>query len=653
MNILRFVVLLAAVATAGAVQPETTEPSGPEPVETPIEVGLDGVPVRDTRWDPDLLNRWVEGILTAQFEAHRLAGAVVVVVKDGEVLLSRGFGYANLEAGVPVDADRTLFRLASVTKLFTATAVLQLVERGRLDLQGDVNQYLRGFKIPETYEDPVTVAHLLSHTAGFEDRFIGLFHLKPEELLPLQEVLIDQIPERVRPPGEAGVYSNYSFALAGQLVEDRSGLSWESYVDQHILRPLGMSNSTTRQPLPAPMQAALARGHQFSEGRLVPRPEELVAAAPAGGMSASGSDMARFMLAHLQLGQYGGVRILNEKTARTMQSVAYRPSDEVPGIAYGFFIDDWSGHRVLLHYGALTRSFSGLALIPDRNLGVFVAYNAEAGGRARNQFLRAFAKYCFPADPVPPPVPPAGFPGRAEILAGDYRPIRRAETTLDKLGELTGHVRVEILDSGVILTPMAGDGPEIWNEVAPFVFRRDQGREELVFIPGEGLSVQAFLRDRAVLGFERMSWYQTWRFHLILLICCCVALATTLIFPVIDVLLEQRAYQYLSRRTPTHSAPRLLASLVSVLYLSFLVGLAVVLWEPSVLVYSVPDSLKWMLVIPLLAGALTSFQVVVMVLTWRGGYWRFPARLHYTLVTLAAVCLLWQLHYWNLLGWNY
>src|SRR5690242_12011807 len=186
---------------------------------------------------------FLDALIPSQLQTCNIAGAVVSVVKDGQTLFQKGYGYADVEAKKPVLPDQTLFRPGSISKLFTATAVMQLVEQGKLDLDRDVNDYL-DFVIPKTYPDPVTLRQLLTHTAGFEETLKNLFVAHESDMKPLRTYLVNQMPARIFPPGKVPSYSNYGFTLAGYIVERVSGEKFERYIDDHILKPLAMNNST-------------------------------------------------------------------------------------------------------------------------------------------------------------------------------------------------------------------------------------------------------------------------------------------------------------------------------------------------------------------------------------------------------------------------
>ena len=238
---------------------------------------------------------WLDGFLPYALRTADIPGAVVTVVKDGQILTARGFGYADREKRTPVDPERTLFRPGSVSKLVTWTAAMQLVEQGKLDLDRDVNTYL-DFKIPEYDGKPVTLRQLMTHTAGFEEAVKDIIFTDPAHLLPLGDYLKRWTPKRVFEPGTTPAYSNWATALTGYLVERVSGESFDDYCDKHIFAPLGMTNSTMRQPLPAALAGQMASGYKPGQeaGKF-----EIVGPAPAGSLSSTGTDMAKFMIAYL------------------------------------------------------------------------------------------------------------------------------------------------------------------------------------------------------------------------------------------------------------------------------------------------------------------------------------------------------------------
>jgi CubicO group peptidase (beta-lactamase class C family) len=335
------------------------------------------------------LEAFTDGVMNSLMQRDDVPGAVVAVVIDGDLFFSKGYGVTDIESSTPVDPALTLFRPGSVSKLFTWTAVMQLVEQDLISLDADVNTYI-DFTIPDTYAEPVTMAHLMTHTAGFEDVFADLFKIEQDAMPDLETYIKTNLPARVFPPGQIGAYSNYGTALAGYIVEQVSGVSFEEYVEQNILSPLGMDNSTFRQPLPESLAPNLSKGYNFLEGRYIQGGFEYVSAAPAGALSASGEDMARFMIAHMQNGQLDGNRILEGETAIQMQEQLFTPDPRFEGMAHGFFRTMMNNKLVLSHAGDTFLFHSNLFFIPEENVGVYISTNGTAGAYTVEGFTNAF-----------------------------------------------------------------------------------------------------------------------------------------------------------------------------------------------------------------------------------------------------------------------
>ncbi|MGH2413664.1 MAG: serine hydrolase domain-containing protein, partial [Microcystaceae cyanobacterium] len=336
------------------------------------------------------LEQFLDGFFAEQMKQQHVPGAALVIVKDGEILLSKGYGYANLEKQTPVSPSQTLWRMGSVSKLLTATAVMQLVEQGKLNLNGDISQYLKDFPIPNTYPQPITGANLLTHTDGFDFGWgIGVLAPSPAELKPLGEFLRSNQRPRLLPPGEIYLYGNVGISLAGYLVEKISGLPFAQYIDTNILQPLNMRQSTFEQPLPPLLAKDLAVGYESENGQFKPRPFAYYQSPPTGAFTATATDMSHFMMAHLQHGRYGEQQILQEATVREMHRQQFTHHPLMPGSAYGFYEHFVNGQRALEHSGRMNGYNSLLMLVPQQNLGVFLAYNNN-GGRLIREFTEAF-----------------------------------------------------------------------------------------------------------------------------------------------------------------------------------------------------------------------------------------------------------------------
>ncbi|HYN87917.1 MAG TPA: serine hydrolase domain-containing protein [Ardenticatenaceae bacterium] len=593
------------------------------------------------------LEAFLDGFLTAQLEAHHIPGASVAVVKDGELFLAKGYGYADLERGRPVVAAETLFRVASISKLFTATAVMQLVEQGKLDLNADVNGYLTAFQVPATYPEPITLAHLLTHTAGFEDRFInGANNARSVETLPpLEQALADTMPARVRPPGTLSAYSNYGVALAGYVVERVAGVPYEQYVAEHIFEPLGMQRSSFGQPLPPDMMADLAVGYTYAGGADEPGEFEWLVLRPSAALSTTATDIARFMAAHLQNGRLGEARILQEATALDMHRQHFAHDPRVSGWAYGFHEVNLNGLRTIGHSGALSRYHSRLELLPDSGAGLFVAYNSADAEPAHAELLQAFLDRYYPLPPAPPPQPLPDSATRATRHSGSYWATRNAYTTLEKLGGLIYPVTVRALGNGSLVV----DG-KVWVEVEPSVFRERDGQEVMVFLEDErGDVTSMLLGDSPDRAFIKLAWYQAPSLHFGLLALCSVAFLSAALAP----LVWRRRPGTAAASGRLARAARWLVAVTATLHLAFVVILVVALGDPELVLYDIPPFLVVALVLASAGTGLTALLLVLAPFVWRERSWGRVARVHYVVVTLAAVTFVWFLTYWNLLGFRY
>jgi CubicO group peptidase (beta-lactamase class C family) len=619
--------------------------------------------------DPHELGTFLDRVISGQLADDHIPGATVAVVKDGRLFFAKGYGDADQQHGKLVSAETTLFRIGSVSKLFTWTAVMQLAEQGKVDLHADVNTYLKTFHLPAIYQEPITLAHLLTHTAGFEDRGTGLYAHTTSHLEPLGQWLAEHIPARVRPPGELTSYSNYGAALAGYIVEQVSGLPYAQYVEQHLFQPLGMRSSTFRQPVEAHLSAALSQGYTYTNEGYHPEPFEAVQVAPAGAMSATATDIAHFMLAHLQNGRFGKERILQEATAKAMHAQQFTNDPRLPGMTYGFWEQQLNHQRLLVHGGDTTLFHSWLALLPEQQVGMFVSYNSAEAGSAPSTLLQAFLDHYFPAPQEATPGPPAGFAERASQISGNYWSTLRSYTTYEKLAVLSATTRVSVVGNSR-LAISAGDQTFTVVEVTPWVFQQVDGQERVVFRP-EGDGMVMLIASTPVYAYTRVAWYDAPTTHVLLVVVCVLLfLSALLLWPLGFVLRAMRrraqslkvgregeqtaaAEEQASKRMASGLRPwlaRWLAGVLCALNVLFLLELGLILSNPVDLAFGVTPLLTTVFILALVSAILTVGVVILVFLVWREGFWSLGGRVHYTLVAVAQLSFTWELAYWNLLG---
>ncbi|WP_043674180.1 serine hydrolase domain-containing protein [Clavibacter michiganensis] len=431
------------------------------------------------------VDAWLDGAVGSALPTTGIPGAAVSVVADGQVLTTRGYGLADTgtegSPARPVDPDRTLFRVGSVSKVVSATAVMQLVEEGRLNLDADVQQHL-DFDL-DTPKGPVTLRHLLTHTAGFEEVITGLIGMPGSER-DLGDVMRTDPPEQVFAPGTTPAYSNYGASLAGYVAELVGGKPFVDLVQEEVLDRAGMTSSSFAQPLPDDLDARLAKG--YPDDTQPAYPTEVVNAAPAGALSATASDMARFMLGHL--GDLPADQaLLDPATLDEMHRPALG-ADQLGTLAagqrmdLGFFDDSTPGVPAFGHDGDTNVFHTAMRMFPDSDAGIFVTFNGNGRDAVdtlelRTTVLQGFAdRYLREDDGAAASAPaPAGDAEAAAALAGTWLSSRSPFSNPGALLNLSGQTEiVPRADGTVAITPKPLGvttgvyekvGDDLWREV--------------------------------------------------------------------------------------------------------------------------------------------------------------------------------------------
>ena len=600
--------------------------------------------------DPDEFERWLDETMADQLERHRVPGAAVVVVDDGDVLLAKGYGYADVESQRPVVANETVFSIGSTGKLVTWTAVMQGVEDDRLDLDRDVNDYLTdsAVTVPDTDPEPITLEHLGTHSAGFEDVFAGIVTDDLDEIRPMEEILVDHQPARVRPPGEFVAYSNYGTALAGHVLAEQSDATFTEYADERIFTPLGMDDTTYAQPLPAELEPRRAIGYTSRNGEYQAHAPVIWTLPPEGGsLRTTATDIGQFMLAHLNEGTYGSERILEAETVREMHSRQFTKAEAVPelnGMAFGFIEMDRNGERIVGHWGDTPRFKSLLALYPERDTGLFVVYNSPGGGPARFELLQAFTDQYYPQSDTPVVEPPNGAADRARGLTGDYRSLTVSESSWERvLGVMTRTYTVGTTDEGYLTTTTLWEETRRWVERRPGVYEEVGGSDRLVFrVDEDGRSTHMFRHSLGPATYERVPWYETLTVLQAVLGAGVVAFLSALLLwlggPV------WRRWRGGTVPSDRERAARWLLGTVSLCWLAVLVIFLLAWINFNAETASPSLALRTGKVLRYVALAGTIGAVVATGFAWRDGYWTRSARLHYSAVTLLALLFAWQLY---------
>jgi CubicO group peptidase (beta-lactamase class C family) len=611
--------------------------------------------------DPAELEAFFDDAMATEMADGDIAGGVIAVVAAGDVVFQEGYGYADVAGQRPVVPATTMFRVGSITKLFTATAVMQLVEQGKLALDADVTSYL-DFDIPDSYDQPVTLATLLTHTSGFESRWIGMWPDSEDGLEPLGDWLASHVPDRVRPPGVVAAYSNYGAALAGYIVERVSGEAYADYIDRHVLAPLGMEHSTAQQPLPDHLLSSLSKGYEHSRGQLDEVGFEWLNMAPAGVVSSSAGDMARFMVAHLHNGLYADARILDDLTAALMHAQHFTNATGFNGIAYGFYEMNRNDQAAIGHGGDTQQFHSVLALFPEHDLGLFVAFNSADAASSAEDLRDAFVEHFFPTTTQPAEQIPINAQ-QLDQLTGAYRLTNTAYSTVEKITGLFGSYRISA-DAGMLVVSAPADDEMLDHSTTRFVPVRPNDPEQLAFRELDGTRMLVFRTDgrtgmryasldqAPVFSLEQLGGLDDPRLHQISIAALVLILISGMIGAAAATIRTRRRNAGPSSHIPERAA-RWTMTALGTLSLLLVAGLTAVFIGSQSLIAGDTTLLAVVLVIPILIALCTIVACPLAVLAWKSRSWGISARIHLSLVAVAGVLLTVFLDDWNLIGWRY
>ena len=592
---------------------------------------------------------WLDGYMPYAIKTGDIAGAVVVIVKDGQILTERGYGYADVAKRTPVDPQRTLFRPGSVSKLVTWTAVMQLVEQGKLDLDRDVNAYL-DFKIPPRDGKPITLRNIMTHTAGFEEAAKNIMFYEPERLASLGEYMKAWVPTRIFAPGGTPAYSNYATALAGYIVERVSGQSFDDYVDSNIFAPLGMHHSSFRQPLPPRLAASMSKGYPTASEDA--SKYEIVGPAPAGSMASTGADMARFMIAHLQEGELGGKRILRPETIEKMHNSPLTLLPPLNRMELGFFETNINGREVIAHLGDTQVFHTSLHLFLEDKVGFYVSFNSlgkeGAAGSLRTALFEDFADRYLPGKESNGRVPAKEAAEHARMMAGTWVNSRRSETNFFNLTELLGQLKVGVGTKGELDIP-AFEGlngkPRKWVEIAPFVWKDANGHERIAAKVVDGKVVRFSIDQISpFMVFDRAPWYKNSAWLSPLLYASLAAMLLTVLLWPVSTVVHRRFGAPLQLKRDEMRAHRLVR-IAAILTLATVIGWAGLV---SAMIADIDnltsalDPFLWLLE----TASLVFFVGGLAVALWHAwivwnGHRRWQAKLWSIVLVVAAATVLW------------
>jgi CubicO group peptidase (beta-lactamase class C family) len=602
------------------------------------------------------LESFFDGIVPLQLERSDIAGASVMVMQNGQVLLRKGYGYADLKNKKPVDPATTIFRLASISKLFTWVSVMQLAEQGKLDLDTDVNRYL-DFQIRPAFSQPVTLRNLMTHTGGFEEEIRDIIVTDPKQAVTLRDFLIRNQPQRLFPPGTIPAYSNYGVGIAGYIVQRVSGQPFEQYVEQHIFSPLKMEHSTFYQPPPTLLRRLPSEGYP-TDTEKPPIGFEIFNPVSAGGVSSTAEDMGRFGQALLNGGELDGNRILKPETLQAMWTPQFRSNDQMPPLCMGFYETWRNGLHWIGHEGDLVAFHSLFMLEPANKLMLFVSYNSAGGAdKTRPEIINMFTDRYFRGQAKQSFV---SLP-RNELTAieGVYRSTRREDSTRLKLFSLFQQRVASVDKMGVLHVSNIKDlrdHPIKWKPIGRDLWQEMDGQQRVFAIRDQANRIVRLAYDFPGGQAQRVPWYEHKRPILTAVAAALLVLLAVILAPVV----RQARRMFLGHRpmpSPqpgTQWLPRTtqVAALVWVILFAALgTGLIALGGDDAM-----PPTSAWdkyfvlMNFVTVFALGLSLFVIVSAMRTWGRVKLRQITRVKYAVVAIACVYLSWFSLHWHLLG---
>ena len=612
------------------------------------------VPTPTHSLDETDLTAFFDGILPLQLERNDIAGASVLVMKDGKVLLQKGYGYADVKSKKPVDPESTIFRLASISKLFTWVSVMQLEEQGKLNLDTDVNQYL-DFAIRPAFNKPVTLRNLMTHTGGFEETVNDIIITDPKKIVSLRDYLIANQPMRIYPPGEIPAYSNYGVGLASYIVQRTSGEPFEQYVQEHIFAPLVMTHSSFNQPLEKSLTNLPSEGYRGN----TTKPAvgfEIFNPVGAGGISSSAADMGRFGQALLSGGELDGKRILKPETLALMWTPQFRANDQMPPICMGFY-QDWRNHLHWIgHEGDLIAFHSLFFVEPTQKIVLFVSYNSAGGGsEPRPEIINFFSDRYFPGAPAVEYLKtPAN---QLKDIAGTYESTRRDDTTRFKLSTLFSQRSASVDKDGVLKIHGAHDlrnHPIKWKPIGKDLWRAEDDQQHLFAIRDAGNKVVRLAVDFPGVQLQRVPWYENQAWVLIALWSSIGILVLVILASLVRTWrrLFQRRRPRLEPQPGTiwlTAAPQL-AAFLWVIFLGVLLGYFAA--QGDDLMPPTPAWFKWFVAmnfVTMLTIVVSTLAVVAGIDAWSREI-RVITKIKFSIVALACAFLSWFAIHWHIIG---
>lgn len=597
------------------------------------------------------MSGFIDSLFAQGIKDKLVPGGVIGIIHNDSVVHRGFYGLSNVAVNTPVNFENTRFQLGSVGKLFTAIAVLKEVEKGRLDLNRDVNDYLTEFKISTPNERPVTLNDLLLHTAGFNERLIGYATRDVETVEILGEHLKKSMPSTYTEPGKEISYSNYGFGLAGHLVELSSGLKFQDYVQSEILDMLGMTSATYH--VPAEDEQDFAMGYQVREdfNFVKPLPRHVT---PAGSISATGSDLSKFTQALLK----EDARLLSSTSYELLKIEQFTPHPLLTGHAYGIEVQNFNGHVGVGKGGNIPGFLSFVVLFPQYNFGMFVAVNTETDNFLED-FVQPFKDEFFPrqTDGFQPVVSKTDL----SEFSGDFRANRYNRNTIEDMFALfQGNATIHNVRDSALAIFHNGQW-QYYKPIDELIFQNTVEPELYLVYEKNGNTISRMHRNINIGGFsipmtfDKVPWHSTVYFLNELAALFPFFNLTYLLFPLawLVVLVKRKNNPQFFENKSFKTATRLTTIAFTLLILISVLMFLQLFQVGNDLIFGVPQSIVFLQVFSYLIPVVLVVLIYRLFKVWNNKEGVLGSRIYLSVFVLSGTVYTLILHQWHFIGLNF
>lgn len=602
----------------------------------------------------DNIKNFMDNYFHEKMKDYSVPGASVVVVKDNKEIFKSGYGYSNLESKTKVDIDKTSFPACSVSKLFTATAILQLYEKGELDLDRNIEEYISPYKVINKYDTPVTCRNLLTHSSGIDEESELNVATLDYNLVKKQEYYFNTHPIKVvTEPNTICRYSNIGYNILGYIVEKVSKTSYEDYVKENILKPLEMNDSTIRLKSNDTAKGYTDEGNKYIENTLAYQ-----YTSGSCGIITTTKDMENFIIANLNNGKFKDNKILSDKTLKIMQDKQFSNSEVIPGMGFGFIRSYRNGEEIIKHEGALPSGYTTtLFILPKENIGIYIATNSL--NALPFNFEEEFLNHFYPK--VNNSFNTKNISKRINLneYEGTYRNYDGTSKTnimkLNVLFDSSMDMKIKDNKDGTLtLCEFTSAKEKIITklvETEEGVFLREDGRGKVAFRFDKSGNVIYAFNDTSHNSFEKIKFYDKSQFIVSIIGVSLIIFITNLLIFIKSFL--KRKKELKSNGFKVIKSMKLLNVIIEIFNITGALGVIILtvtmcLNSDFSLIYL----LYFFLTLLIISNIMTFLSLILLIYSLFKNKGSIRVKVHYIILNIANLAFVWVLYYFNFLGYR-